>query len=344
MAIEFCLKLSSETLPPQGVPCPYEERYREMRSLLSLLALLLTAGLALASSFSQESFESNVFAAVISPNARHLWAGDATGLLVVRDLACHKDRRLRAHREIINHITTNKKGTAYATASADNTVKVWTSSGRLKRTFRLPGDVRSVSFSPNGQYMVAGVEGDYPLFVWNVKTGKVVRTFARTGAHPQVQFVNDFVIVEGTSDGMVRMWDVPNNTLLSSWQAHTSGLTALVASPSGYVLFTAGGYTDAVDTNVRMWVISIGSPGQLVGTIPQETRATSLTMSPDGTELAVGGSDGLTRIYDTSRQLVEAHDSNSDGQTSPVAALSFSGDGKRLATSNTTNIITLWHR
>jgi WD40 repeat protein len=65
----------------------------------------------------------------------------------------------------------------------------------------------------------------------------------------------------------------------------------------------------------------------------------ALVFSPDGTRVATGGEDGLTRLWDTSTGMMTAL---CRGHTRKVLSVSFRGDGLRLATASSDGTVRQW--
>jgi len=67
----------------------------------------------------------------------------------------------------------------------------------------------SVRFSPSGQ-LVATSDADGDLWIWNVRTGRLVRRWTgHKGTVWSLAFMaEDNVLVSGGSDGVVKCWDV----------------------------------------------------------------------------------------------------------------------------------------
>lgn len=69
--------------------------------------------------------------------------------------------------------------------------------------------VRSVSFSPDGNSILAGL-GNHIAYFWDLKSGQELREFiSHTSAINSVAFSSDGkYILTGSADGTARLWDV----------------------------------------------------------------------------------------------------------------------------------------
>src|SRR5262249_42713538 len=87
-------------------------------------------------------------------------------------------KALLAHTQDVVDLALSKDGKTLATASADNTAKIWDFAG-LKDTQTIKGhtdSLNSVAFSPDGKQVVT-TSADKTLRVWNVADGKEVANF-----------------------------------------------------------------------------------------------------------------------------------------------------------------------
>ena len=87
--------------------------------------------------------------------------------------------RLEGHEETVFEVAFSPDGQTLATASGDNTVKLWRSNGQDLRTLVGHGDeVYSVSFSPDGQTL-ATASKDKTVKLWNLE-GQVTSDAGRS--------------------------------------------------------------------------------------------------------------------------------------------------------------------
>jgi WD40 repeat protein/transcriptional regulator with XRE-family HTH domain len=134
-----------------------------------------------------------------------------------------------------------------------------------------------------------------------------------------------------TRQGEVRMWEEAGQTLHRAWQAHISGITALVFSQDGHML-ASGGW----DNTVKLWDVASGT---LVWAGGPTGGINCMAFAPDGHLLVTGGNDTLVRFWDPQsgtkvRQL--------SGQGGAVYSLAWSPDGRLLASGCSDGNIWLW--
>src|SRR5450755_2886362 len=134
-----------------------------------------------------------------------------------------------------------------------------------------------------------------------------------------------------TRQGKVRMWKEAGQTLHRVWQAHISGITALVFSPDGHTL-ASGGW----DNTVKLWNVASGT---LLWAEGPTGGINCLAFAPDGHLLATGGSDTLVRFWDPQRG---AKVQTLASQGGAVYSLAWSPDGRLLAIGCSDGNIWLW--
>ena len=165
--------------------------------------------------------------------------------------------------------------------------------------------VQVVVFSHDGQFLAAGDgsgNGPGTVKVWNVQKRQVVATlngdpkFVRS-----VQFSSDDRYLASSGwDGQLKIWDVSTWTLFRTIP-HT-GYYDIDFSPDGKMLVsTNNGY-------VSLWWVEDGAR---VARIPGPTDwMHPVDFSHNGTSVAVGGEDGIVRIWRINTSLT---DDGSDG-------------------------------
>ena len=125
---------------------------------------------------------------------------------------------LTKHREKIVALTISPSSEFIATGSSDWTIEVWkVGTGPLKgMDLGDPmwilkghaGTVTTVAFSPSGKILASG-SVDQRVRLWDLTTGQHLHTFSNhTSKISAVAFVRDNLLVSGSSDGTVFIWDL----------------------------------------------------------------------------------------------------------------------------------------
>lgn len=143
---------------------------------------------------------------------------------------------------------------------------------------------------------------------------------------------DETILASGSTDEMVRLWQVSDGTLLNTLVGHTHDVWSVAFSPDGRTLVSG-----AWDNRLRLWRVSDGQPLYILQ--GHLGPVYSVAFSPDGTTLASGSSDDTVRLWGASNgQLLNTL----EGHSGTVLSVAFSADGTILASGSDDNTIRLW--
>jgi WD40 repeat protein len=323
----------------------------------------------------QKSHAGPVRQVLFSPKGDQVLSAGADGFFKMWNSADGKElKALKAHAGAMS-LSLNADGTRMATAGDDKNVKVWNLQAKDDKPaaeFKVPDPAQSVTISPNGQRVAVACaeKPGNPVRVFDVAAGKEVFILPdHTGPVPALTFLGDNrTLLSASADKTVRYSDIP---VLSVLAAHQDGVIDVHFSSNGSQALSAG-----ADKTVKLWdlaknvvvktfgpvadpiksltwskdntLIGVASgkvvkiwnaaDGKELFNLSHSVDLRSVSISPDKTKVATGGSDKLTRVWDlpTGKELqfftqdAEVVAVAFDGKNTGI--VSAAGNGARLDT------------
>ncbi len=187
--------------------------------------------------------------------------------------------------------------------------------------------------------------------------------------------VNNSLLASAGDDTTIKIWDLQDNTIVTTLRGHRDQINSVAFSPDGTRLVSGGN-----DWTFRLWDVEAGahiatlehiigrnrsavievafSPnGQLLATAGMDVKlwevstqneittlqhnewVMALAFSPNGELLATGDNQGNVKIWNIQERKVIAQ---LEGDTVRVDTLVFSPDGRTLASAGYHGVIKLW--
>jgi WD40 repeat protein len=212
-----------------------------------------------------------------------------------------KGQVLRAHRGVVTSLAT--AGTTLASGSSDGKVLLW----------KLPPDKPTHTLTAAGPVRALALSGDGKLLAW------------------------------GGDDNAVQLADAVTGKATLKLAGPTDGVLAVAVSPDGKTI-AAGGYDGKLwawdAAGKKLFEVPAHAPLPPNAPAPGKNVVSALVFSPDGKQLALGGSDGRAYLFQASdgkfvRQFV--------GHTGTVTALAFHPAGNLLVSASKDRSVRLWN-
>ena len=239
---------------------------------------------------------------------------------------------LTGHENYVWGVAFSPDGKTIATASRDNTAKLWNLEGELLET--LTGHKRwinSIAFSPDGK-MIATASGDNTVKLWDIQ-GKLLETLK---GHEKsvwgVAFSPDGkMIATASRDSTVKLWNLQGK-LLETIKGHEKSVWGVAFSPDGKMIATA-----SRDSTVKLWNLQ----GKLLQTLKgHEDWVWDVAFSTDGKMIATASGDNTVKLWNLQGKLLHTL----TGHEKSVWGVAFSPDGNIIATASVDNTVKLWNR
>lgn len=268
-----------------------------------------------------------------SPDGSKLASAGGYGQVLLWDLTAAKPERLElpGHDGVVYSVAFSRDGSLLASAGADHTVQI-RDVASPERPRELPGHtvaVLSVAFNHDGSLLASG-SADGTVRLYDLSTPETPhKLIGHTDEVGRVVFNGaGSLLASASADRTVRLWEIPGGALRHILNGHSGRVSGIAFTPDGTQLVSA----DWVKHSLVIWNSETGREDHSISGAPcacgREDRVLDVAFSPCGVLASAGYCDGSIRLWRiaTSDMIAQL-----TGHSGPVSALTFSRDGRLLA-------------
>ncbi|MGK7893531.1 MAG: caspase family protein [Xenococcus sp. (in: cyanobacteria)] len=212
---------------------------------------------------------------------------------------------ISAHDMAINHLQYSWDGKVLASASVDNTIKIWdVASNQLITTLQVPPGqpiqelgINSIAFSRDRNFLISGNE-DNTLHIWDLTDNSLVSTHQEHSDRIKTITINlkKKIIASAGDDRTIKIWNFKGE-LLQTIEAHNLSINALQFTTDGTMLASASS-----DNTIKLWQVQSSGkietePLQILS--GHQNGITSLVFSKNGKLLVSGSGDRTIKLWQT---------------------------------------------
>jgi len=284
-----------------------------------------------------------VYAVKFSSDGKTLISASADNTIKLWNLTTNQESyTLKGHTRAVISLAVSPNGLILTSGSADSTIKLWDlhKAKEIKTLFGHTNSVLSLAISSDGKTLVSG-SADNTIKIWNLETGQLIHTLF--GHHHSILSVaispDGQLIASGSADSTLKLWDLSTGKLLCTLDRDNYFVFAVCFHPHQELLISLSG-----NRMIKSWCLSTKN---LLSTIKSSITYISMAISPSGQILAANHRRYSTIILwdlSTSKCIAcfDNYNNNLIYHQDLIYNLTFSPDGKLLASGSKDKTIKLW--
>ena len=278
----------------------------------------------------------DVYTAIVVEDGKRLITGSSDDTVKQWDLEsgeCLKTLKEKPTFDDVFTLATSPDGKRFAMVSDDQNVRVFDSAS-LEEVWKtkLAENGQVVAWSPDGRQLATASKDGHLSLLAAADGGVAKKIKTAKGPHTPVTFSPDGKVLVSGGDWILHLHDVETGERIKPGMGFSSHSFAYDALAVG----KGGRWTVAAD-GTRLEIRDREKSGES-RTIAESGNISSMTLSEDGSFLAIGGEQGEISIRET-EGFTRVHRLQS---TTAITSLDFSSDGSRLVSGGARGVVTVW--
>jgi len=276
-------------------------------------------------------------------------------LLFIQNLLFAKSdliRTLKGHHDSVKSVAISSDNKYIVSASADKTIKIWNlKTGKLIKTLKGHiGSVNSIAISSDNKYIVSGSGARYTfsnnndptIKIWNLKTGKLIKTLDACCLTYSVTISNDNKYIVASNNVDARIWDLKTGKLIKILNKYYGDINSVgISADNKYIVSGSNDKTIKIwdlDETVKItWDIKTG---ELIKSIKGDNWVYSVAISSDSKYIVSGSSDDTIKIWNLNTgKLIKTL----KGHIGSVNSVAITKDNKYIVSGSSDNTIKIWN-